>query len=80
MRHGKVTMKQLVDLVDRHGGQEGVRNFLASCRPAVDGLEEPKYGNETLGRWEAILNLTQKFGTDGTVAKLTFQIKMTQVM
>lgn len=64
MRHGKLTMAELVRLVDCHGGEDAVRKFLASCRPAVDGLEEPKYAGETLGRWEAILNLTQKFGTD----------------
>ncbi len=64
MRHGKMTMVEVIGLIDRHGGEDAVRKFLASCRPAVDGLEEPKYAGETLGRWEAILNLTQKFGTD----------------
>lgn len=64
MRHGKFTMAEVIGLIDRHGGEDATRRFLASCRPAVDGLEEAKYGGETLGRWEAILNLTQRFGTD----------------
>lgn len=56
-------MAELVRLVDCHGGESGVRAFLTSCRPTAEDLVDPKYASETLGRWEAILNLTQKFGT-----------------
>ncbi|MBI4427273.1 MAG: hypothetical protein HY569_02225 [Candidatus Magasanikbacteria bacterium] len=57
-------MREVIGVADRLGGEEGVKRLLASCRPIADDLEEPKYAGETLGRWEAILNLTQKFGTD----------------
>ena len=59
MRYGDWKRAETVALIDKHGGLQGARSFVANC-PAPIG-EPPKYGELTEGQIEALIN---KFGIE----------------